>query len=195
MNIVLFGGFLGSGKTTALIHAAKFLAAGHRVAIIENEIGAMGIDDQVIAAQGLKVTGIFAGCVCCQMTGELVDTVMEIHRTIGPDWLVIEATGLADPGSIAATLQAYCRCLDSLRTIVLVDAERWEELYAVVEPLLVSQVRAADAILLNKVDLVDAGTTDALVREITKLNGKAAIHLTSAVVDIPDRLWQEALGR
>ena len=101
---------------------------------------------------------------------------------------------MADPGNIVGTLQAYCHCFDSLRTIVLVDADRWEELYAVMEPLLVSQVRAADTILLNKVDLVNGAKSEALVKEITKLNGKAAVYLTRAVVSIPDCVWEEALG-
>lgn len=140
MNILLFGGFLGAGKTSLILQAARFIVENKKgtVAVIENEIGETGIDDKVLAAAGLVVRGIFAGCVCCQITGDLINAVNEIYASIRPDWLVIEATGLAVPARIVELIRQYCRCYDSLKTIIVVDACRWEELEEVVGSLLAS---------------------------------------------------------
>lgn len=195
MNILLFGGFLGSGKTSLILQAAKYIVQTKKetVAIVENEIGETGIDDQVIAAQGLVVKGIFAGCVCCQITGDLLLAINEIHATVQPDWLIIETTGLAVPGNVVELIHKYCQCYEFLKTIVVVDAGRWEELYEVIENLVVSQVQAGDAVLVNKVDLVDENTSKALVEEMRRFNDRAAIYLTNASGDIPGTMLQEML--
>lgn len=195
MNILLFGGFLGSGKTSLILQVAKYIVENNKetVAIIENEIGEIGIDDQVLAVEGLVVRGIFAGCVCCQISGDLVQAINEIHATVQPNWLIIETTGLAVPGKIVELIQKYCHCYDFLKTIVVVDAGRWEELYEVTENLVVSQVRAGDFLLLNKVDLIDAGKCQALIEEMKRFNDRAGIHLTMAAGDISVSTLQEML--
>lgn len=182
MNILLFGGFLGSGKTSVILQLAKYLieTRNETVAIIENEIGQTGIDDQVIAQQGLKVKGVFAGCVCCQITGELVTAIDEIHTTVNPDWLIIETTGLAVPRKIVTLLQNHCSSFEALRTIVLTDVSRWTALMEVAEPLVVSQIETADVIIINKVDLVSEDTIQALKNDLEQINQKAAISELSA---------------
>jgi len=173
MNILLFGGFLGSGKTSVILQLAKYIVENkkQKVAIVENEIGEVGIDDKIIAQQGLKVTGVFAGCVCCQITGELLEAINEIKATVAPDWLIIETTGLAVPGKVVDLLNKYCHSHSSLKTIVLVDASRWPELIEVAEPLVLSQLKSADIILVNKVDLVGENTVAGLQSELQGLKG------------------------
>lgn len=183
MNILLFGGFLGSGKTSLILQTARY--------IVENEMGEIGIDDIVLAAEGLVVRGIFAGCVCCQITGDLLQAINEMHSTIQPDWLIIEATGLAVPGNILALIKKYCRCYEFLKTIVVVDADRWEELYEVTENLVVSQVKAGDVVLINKIDLIDDSKCKDLIDEMKRFNDRAGIHLTKGNGDISDTAWQE----
>lgn len=186
MNILLFGGFLGSGKTSVILQVAKYLVETRngKVAIIENEIGETGIDDKVIGQQGLKVTGIFAGCVCCEIAGELLKAVKQINSEVSPDWLIIEATGLAVPSKIVKMLNNYGKCFDSLQTLVLVDVSRWTGLKEVVEPLVVSQLESADVILVNKIDLIDENTLQELASEYRLLNDQAAIILLNASGDI-----------
>lgn len=191
MNILLFGGFLGSGKTSVILQLAKYLVESRNetVAIVENEIGETGIDDKIIAQQGLQVRGIFAGCVCCQIAGELLTAVNEIHSTVGPNWLIIETTGLAVPSKVVDLLTRYCKVFNSLQTLVLADASRWRELREVTEPLVVSQLQAADVILMNKIDLVDEATLKELEKEYRQLNDQAGIVKMNATQDIaPDKL-------
>lgn len=186
---------MGSGKTSVILQMARYLTEKRKetVAIVENEIGEIGIDDKVLVAGGLTVRGVFAGCVCCQITGELVEAIQEIHATIAPSWLIIEATGLAVPGKIVDLLSRYCRCFTALRTVVLVDAERWDELYEVLEGLVVSQIGAADVVLINKADLVEGESLEFLSDQIKRLNGTARVYLTSASQGIPDSTFREVL--
>lgn len=195
MNILLFGGFLGSGKTSVILHTARYIVENKKetVAIVENEIGEIGIDDKVLSAEGLVVRGIFAGCVCCQITGDLLKAINEINAIVKPQWLIIEATGLAVPGNIVELIKKYCRCHDFLKTIVVVDADRWEELHEVTEDLVVSQVRAGDVVLLNKMDLIDDNRCKDLVSEMKRFNGRADIHLTRGNGDLPITTLQEML--
>lgn len=192
MKILLFGGFLGSGKTSVILQTAKYLVQNKQtVAIVENEIGEVGIDDKVIAAQGLSVRGIFAGCVCCQITGDLVQAINEIHDSVKPDWLIIETTGLAIPSNIVDVIEKYCHCYESLKTLVLVDAERWAELYEVTENFVVSQVRAADCLLINKIDLIDEDSYRTLHQEMERFNNRAGIYPVNAAKDIPETIFRE----
>ena len=106
MKVMLVGGFLGSGKTTFIRSLADFLVRQERqrVVILENEVGEIGIDDQYLAMEGFQVREITAGCICCTLTGELTLAVNELAEQWHPDWLVIEATGLARPDRIRQTL-------------------------------------------------------------------------------------------
>lgn len=196
MNILLFNGFLGSGKTSVIMQLAKHLVWNEKktVAIIENEIGETGIDDKLIAAQGLEVKGVFAGCVCCQISGELLEAIKEIHESVNPDWLIIEATGLARPEKITEQITMFCKCYDALKTITLVDASRWVELYEVVEPLLTAQVLGGDYILINKVDLLQEEDLDGLLDEIKGINNKACLKLLSATEEIDKAALQEMVA-
>ena len=87
MDKIIISGFLGSGKTTLLLRIAKSLVedSGRKIAIIENEIGKVGVDDQTIAAEGLTVKELFSGCVCCSLRLDLINTLLELERNVNPD--------------------------------------------------------------------------------------------------------------
>lgn len=178
MRVLLFGGFLGSGKTSVILQVARYIVEKRKqtVVIIENEIGEVGIDDKVLSGEGLKVREIFAGCVCCQISDSLLQAVKEIHEKIGADWLVIEATGLALPGNIAGLLKKYCRYCDSLRTVIVVDAYRWAELREVLERLVIPQVESGDVVLLNKIDETGKEAGAELVDELMAINCRSEIY-------------------
>ena len=157
MDILVVGGFLGSGKTSFILQLARELigARGVRsVVILENEIGECSVDDKLLRASGLQVRGLFSGCVCCTLAGELAAAVRRIGDELRPDWLIVEATGLAFPGSVRETLHRTLG-LDC-RVCVLTDALRWKRLFAAVEELMRGQLEDADTVLVNKADAADA---------------------------------------
>lgn len=171
MNILLLGGFLGSGKTSVLIPLCRRFvgegASGTKIAILENEAGEVGVDNLSLESRGLEVRSVFSGCICCTLSTELIPAIKELQDRYDPRWIVLEATGLAFPDRIAAQIREYLPDADVL-TLVIADAGRIEELYELMEPLIRGQLRAADILLLNKADLVSEeqlGELKAFLRE------------------------------
>jgi G3E family GTPase len=161
MNFLIIGGFLGSGKTSLLLQLASYMREKldiEKTVILENEIGEVGIDDRVLSGAGYNVRGIFAGCVCCTMSGELTLTVQAIARDIAPDWIIMEATGMAFPQNVKENLSDTLG-IDA-RICCLVDAKRWPRLVKPMAHLLPLQLKEADVVLINKIDLVDEGVLD-----------------------------------
>jgi G3E family GTPase len=118
MDILVISGFLGSGKTTLLLAVAKGLvASGRKVAIIENEIGKVGVDGETIAAEGLAVKELFSGCICCSLRINLVNTLLELERTTEPDIVIIEPSGVAGPDLLLAALVGYGGVIDPFHLI------------------------------------------------------------------------------
>jgi G3E family GTPase len=155
MKILLVGGFLGSGKTTiirALIQG--MIEAGETCAIIENEIGEIGIDDALLAEASLEVTPLFGGCVCCEISGSLVTAIERINEEIKPDWLIVEMTGLALLGTMRTTLRKYLRKPFCIHTLSIVDVSRWNLLTGALVYIFSNQIEDADMVLLNKIDIV-----------------------------------------
>jgi G3E family GTPase len=192
MRILLFGGFLGSGKTSTILQVAKQITEtrNETVAIIENEIGEAGVDDQLLSGSGLQVRPLFGGCVCCQITSDLVTAVEEIATVINPDWLVIEMTGLAIPGNVAKFIRQYDASRSNCKTVTIVDAGRWMELKEVLEPLVVSQVKESDLVIINKVDLAGPDIQET-VNDIRTIVGQVPILTANATKPFPITLLEE----
>lgn len=196
MNLIIFGGFLGSGKTSLILSLAHFLVEGEGRAktdlvIIENEVGEIGIDDKVLKSGGFSVKELFAGCICCQLTSDLITTLNDIDEKINPKWVIIETTGLAYPSKILSSLQKYGKGIESIRTVSVADAERWDELTTITPVLIENQISQGDTVLINKIDLV----TDAELQEVEdyvkKLNSKAVLYKVSANEYIDNSIWEE----
>lgn len=192
MRILLFGGFLGSGKTSTILQVAKQITEtrNETVAIIENEIGEAGVDDQLLTGSGLQVKPLFGGCVCCQITSDLVTAVEEIATAINPDWLVIEMTGLAIPGNVAKFIRQYDASRSNCKTVTIVDAGRWMELKEVLEPLVVSQVKDSNLVIINKVDLAGPDIQET-INDIRAIVGQVPILTASATKPFPLTLLEE----
>ena len=180
--VTILTGFLGSGKTTLLNYILK-QAHGHRIAVIENEFGEAGIDNELlIQDQGEQIIEMNNGCICCTVRGDLVRILGELAAkrkagTVKFDRVVIETTGLADPAPVAQTffvdedvIQNYM--LDAI--VTLVDAKhaprQLDECHEAQE-----QVGFADRILLTKTDLVDTAQVQALRQRLTHMNPRAKI--------------------
>ena len=194
MRILLFGGFLGSGKTTTLLQIAKYITEDKHetVALIENEIGEAGIDDKLLANSGLQVKPLFGGCVCCQITSDLVTAVREINETIKPDWLMIEMTGLAIPGNIAKLINEYCNFYTGFKTITIVDMARWPELKEILGPLVTSQIEKTDYVIINKADIAGSDKA-AIISDIQELVNHVPIKVASATEKLPSDVIEEVI--
>lgn len=178
MEILLFGGFLGSGKTTLIQSMLRAIVeAGHTVAIIENEIGEIGIDQALLERANVSVTPLFGGCVCCQITGSLIEAIRDIQERLRPDYLIVEMTGLAHMRNIRQLLSQYGEADAPLRTLAVVDCPRFLKLCRVMGDLMADQLSGADAVLLNKTDMMPA--TQALLDKVSSLTAAPMLPISA----------------
>lgn len=196
MRVLVLGGFLGSGKTTLLLHLAEHAKARSEkevpVAILENEIGSVGIDDKVLREKGYAVTDMLAGCACCTLSGDLPRAVQGIRDEFDPDLLVVEATGLAIPGDMKANLRASLS-LDA-RICVMLDAFRWRRMLVPLQTLLSQQLREADVVCVNKVDLADREEVEYILQTLGDFNEDAERLLLSAAQGVSEDALAKILG-
>jgi G3E family GTPase len=182
--VTVLTGYLGAGKTTLL---NRILSEDHgkRYAVIVNEFGEIGIDNDLVVDTDEEVFEMNNGCVCCTVRGDLI-RILEglMRRQARPggktafDAIIVETTGLADPGPVAQTffmddaVKAKTR-IDSITTVVdaLNVLERLEDSKEAVE-----QIAFADQIVLNKTDLVDAAQLAKVEAALRRLNPMAPIH-------------------
>ena len=198
MKVIILGGFLGSGKTTALMLFAHYLAdisdpqKKYKIVILENEVGEVGIDDQYLRGGGFTVDNLFAGCACCTVSGELVTAVEKIKREMEPEWLVIETTGIAYPGLMKDNLK---NALDlESRIVILTDASRWRRLRIPMDGLLRGQIENCNAVLVNKIDLVEEDILESMENDIHEIEPNAPIYRISAVGDVASEVWGAVAG-
>lgn len=170
MRCVAFTGFLGSGKTTAILATAAALGArGERVAIVENEKGAIGVDGPYLEAQGLGVREISDSCICCDIQSNLGHTVRLLDSLYQPTWVLVEASGVAHPDELANTIEDEAIEETVWTMVALIDASRWARLWpdkAGLGYLLRWQVERADVVLVSKTDVVDADTLNSMAAEM-----------------------------
>jgi G3E family GTPase len=180
--VTILTGFLGAGKTTLLKRILNE-PHGHRIAVIENEFGEESIDNELLFEdQQERIVEMNNGCLCCTVRGDLVDMLNRLSErrsagTLEFDRVIIETTGLAEPGPVAQTFfvddaVAERYLLDAIITIV--DARHGQtQLDQHSEAQ--AQVGFADRILLSKADLVDEESLTALKRRLVRMNPRARI--------------------
>ncbi len=158
MQCIAFTGFLGSGKTTVILRTAQALGARQaRVAIIENERGAIGVDGPYLESQGLGVREISDTCVCCDIQSNLGHTVRLIDSLYHPGWLLLEPSGVAHPDELANTIEDDVMPGTRWTLVGLLDAVRFGKLWADqagLGYLLRWQIERAELVLLTKTDAV-----------------------------------------
>ncbi len=178
--VTVLTGFLGSGKTTLL---NRILSENHgkRIAVIENEFGEVGVDHQLVIGAEEEIFETNNGCICCTVRGDLLRILGQLlKRRDRFDYVMIETTGMADPGPVAQTFfldddlkQQFM--LDAIVTVV--DALHFERhLDEMNEPG--EQVAFADVILLNKTDLVPADALERIERRVRAINATAKVYRT-----------------
>lgn len=189
---------MGSGKTSVLLLLAKYLVQlSHskkndtKVVIIENEIGSVGVDNLLLENADYVVKNVFAGCACCTSSGQLTDTVRFLSKEYSPDWILIEATGLANPSKIKSAVETELD-LKAL-AIAIVDAKRWFRLVNAMETFVSEQLEDAFAVLVNKIDMVDDVTVAKVMEGIRKYNQDARSYPISAVSEILNGFWEDLI--
>lgn len=198
MKILILGGFLGSGKTTALMQLARYMVSQstsdseNKVVILENEIGEVGIDDAYLRSGGFKVDNLFAGCACCTVSGELTASVIRIAHEIKPEWLIVETTGVAYPPMMKENIARAAK-MDS-RICILTDASRWNRLLMPMNNLLKGQIVGSDTVLINKIDLVSEEQIEKMKGDILGFEPNAVILGISALSEVPAEIWKTVLG-
>jgi G3E family GTPase len=180
--VTVLTGFLGAGKTT-LLNRILSEPHGRRYAVIVNEFGEIGIDNDLIVDADEEVFEMNNGCVCCTVRGDLIriiEGLMKRQSAKGGrfDAILVETTGLAKPAPVAQTffVDADVRAKTKLDAIVtVVDAKHLaQQLESSEEPA--EQIAFADVILLNKTDLVSAAELAAIERRIRAINPTARLH-------------------
>jgi G3E family GTPase len=154
MHLLFFSGFLGSGKTSLVLRVVEHvLGKSLKIAILVNEIGEVGIDNQLMRQLDLNVWELVNGCICCTLSTDLVRTLQELDTGYNPDLVIIEPSGVADPKSIQSAMPYYKGTpFESLNTVSVLDPLRVEMLITVMTPLITSQIKNADCILISKCD-------------------------------------------
>ncbi|MEA5542456.1 GTP-binding protein [Limnoraphis robusta Tam1] len=177
--VTVLTGYLGAGKTT-LLNRILTHEHGKKVAVIVNEFGEVGIDNQLVIDADEEIFEMNNGCICCTVRGDLIRIIGNLMKRRDKfDHLVIETTGLADPAPVIQTFfvdedMQEKLLLDAVVTVV--DAkhiwQHWEADEAQ------EKMAFADIILLNKVDLVKPEELDELEKRIKKMNAMAKIYRT-----------------
>ena len=157
--VTVLTGFLGSGKTT-LLNRILSEKHGKRIAVIENEFGEVGVDSELVIGAEEELFETNNGCICCTVRGDLIRILGQLmKRRDRFDYILIETTGMADPGPVAQTFFLDDELKDQFQLdaiVTMVDAKHFEQhVDELNEPA--EQVAFADLVLLNKTDLVDAG--------------------------------------
>ncbi len=178
--VTVLTGFLGSGKTT-LLNYLLTAEHGKRIAVIENEFGEVGVDQDLVIGAEEEIFEMNNGCICCTVRGDLIRILGNLmKRKEKFDYILIETTGMADPGPVAQTFFVDDEMQSKLKLdgiVTLIDAKHvWDHIDESDE--IKEQIAFADVILLNKIDLVAPEDVDRLEARIKSMNAAAKIYRT-----------------
>ncbi len=177
--VTVLTGYLGAGKTTLLNRILTY-EHGKKVAVIVNEFGIVGIDNQLVIDADEEIFAMNNGCICCSVRGDLIRIISKLMKRRDKfDHLVIETTGLADPAPVIQTFFVDEDIKDKITldaVVTVVDAKHIQQHWSANEAQ--EQIAFADVILLNKTDLVSPQELDELESKIRAMNGMAKIYRT-----------------
>lgn len=188
--VTILTGFLGSGKTTLLNHLLT-QKTGLRIAVIENEFGSVSIDSGLVISATEEVIELNNGCICCAVRDDLASAARSLmNRREQIDAVVIETSGLADPGPVMTTFILEKDLQESFQidaVVTVVDALHLDR-HLGNSPECERQIGFADVVVLNKTDLVSPADLDALEKRIREVNRVARIHRTERGVLAPSKV-------
>lgn len=196
--VTVLTGFLGSGKTTLLNHILTSMEHKMKFAVIENEFGDVGIDENILVESSEEsIIEVMNGCICCTVRGDLTEVLDNMYDRVKDfDGVIIETTGLADPAPVAQTffvdesvterykLDGIITVVDAKHIAQHLDDEKPED----VENESVEQIAFADRVLLNKIDLATEDELKVVEARIKSINGSAPIFRTENSLIDPKKL-------
>lgn len=194
--VLVLSGFLGSGKTTVVRRLlADAQRQGLRIALVSNELGELGIDRALLGAGGQAYVELEGGCVCCELSDDLVETLTRLQREVDPDRFVIETSGVALPYDTQLNFwrEPVRDFIGDDIAVVVVSAEQLAE-ERDLEGTFEDQVQSADLLILNKLDLVPEANWPGLEARLRVLEPEApCVRAVRGDVD-PALLFPPDLG-
>ena len=173
--IGVIAGSLGSGKTTLIRKVLD--QADRRYAVLMNEFGELPIDSEVIRGKNVEIAELVGGCVCCSLTGELEAAVEEILDRVHPEYILLEATGIAEADALVYEVEERIPRVRLDSVVCIVDADTSVRFPAVGYAGR-SQLQAADIVLINKIDLVTEADVGSVVAQVREFAPEAAVLKT-----------------
>jgi G3E family GTPase len=193
--VTVLTGYLGAGKTT-LLNRILSEPHGKKYAVIVNEFGEIGVDNDLVVGADEEVFEMNNGCICCTLRGDLVRIIDGLMRRKGKfDAIIVETTGLADPAPVAQTffMDENVGRKTKLDAVVTVADAKWLQERLTDAPEAKNQIAFADVILLNKTDLVAADELSEIEARIRGINPYAKVHKTERCqVALPEVLGRNA---
>ncbi len=183
LPVTIITGFLGSGKTTLINRLVK-RPEMNRVAVIVNELGEIGIDNDLVETSSEQMMLLNSGCLCCTLRSDLQETLRELFikrrngEIIDFERVIVETTGIADPAPVMQTLMTDSLLLEQFRldcVVTLVDAVNSESQLGTF-PEAVKQIALADRLVLSKSDLAPAAQVESLERRLRGINPRAPVR-------------------
>jgi G3E family GTPase len=184
--VTVLTGYLGAGKTT-LLNRILTEQHGRRYAVIVNEFGEIGIDNELVVGADEEIFEMNNGCICCTVRGDLIRIIEGLMRRRGKfDAIIVETTGLANPAPVAQTffMDADVKEAARLDAVVTLADAKWLVARLKDAPEAKSQIAFADVIVLNKTDLVSTEELAEVEGRIRAINPYAALH-RAVKADVP----------
>ena len=178
MRIDLLFGFLGSGKTTLAQRILEQWAPKEKLALIVNEFGDVGVDGEILRGNGIDLVELSSGCLCCTLRGSLLNAIEELARRGPLKHIVIEATGVAEPEQMLEDFAdpSFRSRFEIGPITTVLDAAKYGKIRPMLGEFFDAQVEKADLVIINKIDLADAGTLEEVRDQVREINPDAAVH-------------------
>lgn len=172
----LICGFLGAGKTTLLRRILAQQPADESLAVLVNEFGKLGIDGELLSGFSSQVRELRAGCICCELRVDFVRTLGDLLTGFGPQRVVVETTGVADPSHLIDAVQEVAKerpvALASVVTVVEAEMFGMRKMFG---PFYQNQIQAGDLVLLNKTDLIAPEQVEPALAVLSQINPGARL--------------------
>lgn len=180
MIVDIVFGFLGTGKTTFITRILNNWGLKEKTVVLVNEFGEVGIDGELLAAQGGNVVEMPSGCICCTLQADFRSQLLDIIRTIKPERVIVEPTGVATIAQVRSIIaaQLFEDTIRRINNILIADATGFMGLYKANRHFVESQVENADIVLLNKCDKVDKTKAMVTRSAISAINPEITVLMT-----------------
>jgi G3E family GTPase len=199
---LVISGFLGSGKTSLVRHLlAEAKREGQRLAVISNEFGALGIDRELLGAGGEAFVELEGGCVCCELSNDLIETLQRLYEEVSPDRIVVETSGVALPFDTQLNFwrEPVCNWIGDDMAVVVVDASQLDAARSL-DATFVDQIGSADLLVLNQIDRLEAQALERAAARLQALEPDTPVvraefgRIDSRLLFPPERLPRDRGG-